>query len=126
VQSVRPSMRIGPDGFMLRETVAEYIQILTLQANELQKVLQIIPQKRIDPQRRIRIFGGGALIFNEYGQLKYQIGNRLENREHQQVRLDYLTDIGFFDEPPQPAGSTGQQSQFAELHRLRIADNAKK
>jgi hypothetical protein len=25
VQSVRPSIRIGPDGFVLHETVAEYI-----------------------------------------------------------------------------------------------------
>src|SRR5262249_10928408 len=32
VQSVRPCTRIGPDGFVLRETVAEYIQILTLRA----------------------------------------------------------------------------------------------
>ena len=30
VQSVRPCIRIGPDGFVLHETVAEYIQILTL------------------------------------------------------------------------------------------------
>ena len=35
VQSVRPSVRVGPDGFVLHETVAEYVQILTLQADEL-------------------------------------------------------------------------------------------
>ena len=36
VQSVRPSIRIGPDGFVLHETVAEYIQILTLWTGELE------------------------------------------------------------------------------------------
>src|SRR5262249_34083067 len=41
VESVRPSVRVGPDGFVLHETVAEYIQILTLQANELKKRLGI-------------------------------------------------------------------------------------
>src|SRR5262249_59507948 len=79
VQSVRAAVRIGPDGFVLHETVAEYIQILTLQANELKKKLGLVPPKGIDPTRRIRIFGGGALVFDEYGQLKYQIANRLEN-----------------------------------------------
>src|SRR5262245_47828007 len=41
VQSVRPSIRVGPDGFVLHETVAEYIQILTLQADELARKLGI-------------------------------------------------------------------------------------
>jgi hypothetical protein len=123
VQSVRPAIRIGPDGFVLHETVAEYIQILTLQANELKKVLGITPPKGVSPLRRIRIFGGGALIFDEYGQLKYQIPNRVENDKHQQARLDYLAETGFFDEPPEPRPPTGQQSQFAQLHRLRIGES---
>jgi hypothetical protein len=120
VQSVRPAVRVGPDGFVLHETVAEYIQILTLQANELKKRLGIIPPKGIDPGRRIRIFGGGALIFDEYGQLKYQIANRIENTKHQQARLDYLAESGFFDEPPPPPPPSALQSQFAQLHRLRL------
>jgi hypothetical protein len=120
VQSVRPSIRVGPDGFVLHETVAEYIQILTLQADELKRKLGIIPSKRIDPQRRVRIFGGGALIFDEYGQLKYQIANRIENTKWQQARLDYLAETGFFDEPPPPPPPSGQRSPFAQLHRMRL------
>jgi hypothetical protein len=130
VQSVRPAVRVGPDGFVLHETVAEYIQILTLQANELKKKLGLVPPKGIDPRRRIRIFGGGALVFNEYGQLKYQIANRLENTKRQQTRLDYLGEKGFFDEPLPPSPPLGSQSQFgppsgpqsdfAQLHRSRL------
>jgi hypothetical protein len=120
IQSVRPSIRIGPDGFVLHETVVEYIQILTLQADELKSKLGINPPKRIDPRRRIRIFGGGALIFDEYGQLKYQIANRIENARQQQARLNYLAETGFFDEPPPPRPPPGQQSQFAQLHRMRL------
>jgi hypothetical protein len=120
VQSVRPAVRVGPDGFVLHETVADYIQILTLQANELKKRLGIISPTGIDPGRRIRIFGGGALIFDEYGQLKYQIANRIENRKYQQTRLDYLGESGFFDEPPQPTPSSRLQTQFAQLHRMRL------
>jgi hypothetical protein len=120
VQSVRPSIRIGPDGFVLHETVAEYIQILTLQANELKRMLGITPPRGIDPRRRIRIFGGGALIFDEYGQLKYQIANRIENVDRQQARLDYLAETDFFEEPPAPRPPAGPQSQFAQLHRMRL------
>src|SRR5262245_62469404 len=81
VQSVRPSIRIGPDGFVLHETVAEYIQILTLWTGELKSVLKITPPPEIPGNRRIRIFGGGVLIFNEYGQLKYHIPDRREELE---------------------------------------------
>lgn len=122
VQSVRPSIRVGPDGFVLHETVAEYIQILTLQANELKSTLGIDPPPDVHPFRRIRIFGGGALIFDEYGQLKFQIANRIENTKRQQARLDYLADTGFFDEPPEPRPPSGSQSRFAELHRMRFAN----
>src|SRR5262249_61347059 len=81
------------------------------QANELKKKLGLVPPKGIDPRRRIRIFGGGALVFDEYGQLKYQIANRLENTKRQQTRLDYLGGKGFFDEPLPPSPPPGSQSQ---------------
>src|SRR4029450_8155412 len=114
------SVRVGPDGFVLNETVAEYIQILTLQAKELKKRLRLIPPKGIDPGPRIRIFGGGALIFDEYGQLKYQIANRLENAKRQQARLDHLGESGFFDEPPPPRPPPGPRAKFARVPRMRL------
>jgi hypothetical protein len=120
VQSVRPSVRVGPDGFLLHETVAEYIQILTLQANELNSALGITAPPGVAPLKRLRIFGGGALIFNEYGQLKYQIANRIEDAKRQQARLDWLAENGLFDAPAEPRPPSGPQSQFANIHRLRV------
>jgi len=119
VQSVRPCIRIGPDGFVLRETVAEYIQILTLMASELKPVLGLTLPEGIPDGRRIRIFGGGALIFNEYGQLKYQIRNRIEDTGRQQERLRYLAAIGFFADPPEPRQQPASQSSIAALHMQR-------
>jgi hypothetical protein len=113
VESVRPAYRIGPDGFILRETVAEYVQIMTLRADELKPVLKVTPPKDMPKDLRVRIFGGGALIFDEYGQLKYQIRNRLESRERQEARLQYLWESGYFEEPPDP------RSHFALLHLAR-------
>ena len=46
VQSVRPCIRIGPDGFVLRETVAEYIQILTVEAREIEAAAEDLAARR--------------------------------------------------------------------------------
>ena len=118
---MRPCIRIGPDGFVLHETVAEYIEILTLYASELKSVLGITPIEEIPGNRRVRIFAGGALIFNEYGQLKYHIPDRIEDldRERQKIRLECLAKIGFFADPPEPRSPSGQQSHFARLHQAR-------
>lgn len=105
--------RIGPDGFILHETVAEYVQILTLNVDELKAAIDIDPPPEMPGWLRVEIFGGGALIFNEYGQLKYQIGNRLENAKRQTARLQYLWDSGFYDR------SSKENSHFAEAHLAR-------
>jgi hypothetical protein len=108
VQSVRPSTRIGPDGFVLRETIAEYVQILTLTAKELRADFGIDVPAEIQEWRRLRVFGGGTLVFDEYGQLKYQIAKHLtkdgEDVRRQGERLRHLWETGFFDRPPAEAG----------------------
>lgn len=113
VQSVRPCIRVGPDGFVLRETVAEYVQILTLTVGELKAALKIDPPEDMPHWRRVRLFGGGALIFDEYGQLKFQIRNTLEDAKRQTARLHYLWEVGFFDSP------IDQRSHFATQHLAR-------
>jgi hypothetical protein len=123
VESVHPSMRIGPDGFVLHETIATYTQILTLWASELKSVLKIELPEEVKGNRRIRVFSGGTLIFSEYGALKYHIPDRIEDleRERQATRLTHLAKIGFFDEPPAPRPVSGSQSHFARLHRARVS-----
>jgi hypothetical protein len=113
VETVFPSHRIGPDGFVLRETIAEYVQILTLRADEL-KTLGIQKPKGMENWRRLRLFGGGALVFDEYGRLKYQIRNRIENAERQSKRLQYLWENGYFETP------TDERSHFARVHLARV------
>jgi hypothetical protein len=115
---VRPCIRVGPDGFVLRETVAEYIQILTLQTSEL-ATLGITAPEGLPDWKRVRLFGGGALIFDEYGQLKYQIANHIarddHDRERQTMRLAHLTAVGYFDTPVEPG------SRFGLIHLNRAA-----
>jgi len=117
VQTVVPSVRIGPDGFVLRETVAEYIEILTLAPGELKAAIGLTPPLDLDKTKPIRLFGGGALIFDEYGQLKYQIANHIgndpEDRRRQRVRLEYMLDTGFLGQEPDT------RSHFAAMHLTR-------
>jgi hypothetical protein len=113
VLSVRPCLRIGPDGFPLHETVAEYIQILDLQASEL-KGLQIAVPDGMPPDQEVRMYGGGALIFDEYGRLKYHVRNRLNDRERQSQRLEFLWRYGYFKR------GTSAPRNFAAIHRQRV------
>jgi len=114
VLSVRPCQRVGPDGFVLRETVAEYVQILTVKAKEL-KGLGIRKPTDMDDEQEVRLFGGGTLIFSEYGRLKFHIRNRVRNAAAQSERLSYLWRFGHFDE-----GAAGRRT-FSAMHLEKMA-----
>lgn len=113
VQSVRPCLRIGFDGFALRETVAEYIQTINLRAKELTKYGISVPEG-MPLDQEVTLYGGGALIFDQYGLLKFHVRNKILNVDRQTRRLKYLWEYGFFDK-----GSSGRR-HFAALHRQRM------
>ena len=112
VLSVRPCLRIGLDGFALRETVAEYMQIINLEAGEL-KTLKIQIPPNMPKTTEITLYGGGALIFDEYGRLKYHIYNHVDDAERQAQRLKYLWEYGFIRDGP-------AAFRFSSLHRRRM------
>lgn len=122
VQSVRPSIRIAPDGFVLRETIAEYVQNLTVTASELRTNYQIPVPSSVPGWRSIRILAGGTVIFDEYGQVKYQIAHHLANtkadRDWQAKRIAYLLGRGLLDSPPDERG------RFAAMHMTRAMRRA--
>lgn len=95
VQSVRPCMRIGPDGFVVRETVAEYVQMTTLRWDELYQA-GITDMKLVLPdETEITLYGSGTLIFDEYGKLKYHIHNRIFSNSNQPRRIEFLWKYGY-------------------------------
>ena len=106
VGGVRPCLRVDADGFTLRETVADYVQILTVRADEIETIRIPDTKRRIrrppglDDWQTIRILGGGALIFDEFGHLKYHVRNSVLNPKRQSERLAYLARAGFFDRDP--------------------------
>lgn len=115
VQSVRPSLRLGPDGFVLRETVAEYTQMIDLRADEVAKFKIRIPSD-MPPDITVTLYGGGALVFDEFGGLKFHARNRILNEKIQTDRLEFLWRCGFFSEGAQDL------RRFAYMHRQRATN----
>lgn len=111
VQSVRPTVRVNADGFILRETVAEYVQKLQIRADELADYGLRKPNGMND-WTEITLLGGGTLVFNDYGQLKFNIGNGVRS-DRQQRRIDYLFETGHFDDQGAKA------LDLSKVHRMR-------
>lgn len=114
VISVRPCMRMAPDGVPVQETIAEYLQVAELRADELQR-LHIDPPDDMPPDTKLTLHGGGTLIFDEFGGLKFKVTNRVDHPVHQTERIKYLWEHGAFR-------GKSTSAHFAELHRLRSLD----
>jgi len=119
VLSVRPCVRVAPeDGFTLRETVAEVLQQLSLRADELERH-GIAKPRGMPDDTPIMLLGGVTLVFDEYGHVKYTIGDavfdphRPRVQARQGARLQSLWERGFFRK-----GSSAAR-RFAAIHRSR-------
>jgi hypothetical protein len=70
----------------------------------------------------VTLYGGNALIFDEYGHVKYNIGNSVLDPERASVqkkqsdRLEYLWRSGAFNE------SGSATSPFRKIHLRRAMD----
>ncbi len=93
VLSVRPCTRIGADGFVLRETVAEYLQALRLRASEIDGFKPTaMPNDQV-----VILYGGGTLIFDESGGLRHHIVKPINDTRRQAARLNHLWKTGQLD-----------------------------
>ncbi len=115
VLSVRPCTRLGRDGFILRETVAEYHQSLKIFASELRR-LGIKKPDTMPADTPVTLYGGNAVIFDEYGHVKYNIGKSIMDTVRQNKRLAYLWEHGAFTR------GAGKERSFSSLHRRRNTD----
>ena len=88
--------------------------MMTIKAQELQHFDPPIGKPDgLSADREVTIYGGGALIFDEYGRMKYHINNRIDNAARQTPRLKYLWKYGYFDDVNMAPNA------FARLHLNR-------
>jgi hypothetical protein len=114
VESVRASVRQGPDGFFLKETIVAYVQTAEIFGSEVGAILNCALPTGMTTRDRITAFGGGVVVFDQYGRIKYHIAHRLDDGERQSRRLQYLMETGGTAARPR-----GARNRFAGLHRAR-------
>lgn len=116
VLSVRPCLRIAPDGFALRETIAVFYQVIRLRADELH-VHGIAKPDDMPGDMTVPLYGGGTLVFDEYGRLKYYIHNGLGSAERQAARIADAWRSGVLQDRDAYA------TDFSQAHRMRALDS---
>ena len=127
VQSVRPCVRLAEDGFQLRETVAEYVQVLRLMPDDLRRKGVRLPSRELLPDDiELFLHGGGTLVFDEYGRLKFHVHNTLEEPDgtispRQLRRIDFLARRGYFLSRPRVSKTSRarQPGVFGQMHLNR-------
>jgi hypothetical protein len=122
VLSVRPALRVGPDGFALRETVAEVYQVLRLRPAELAQRWNVKSFPGLQADDVLPIYGGGTLVFDEYGRLKFYIHNDLDNARRQMRRVEHLLSRGALPESAERGVRGARAGDFSRVHRLRAFD----
>jgi len=123
VESVRPSQRIGPDGLIVVESVATYVQMLELSADELEGTSELAIPDDLDPATPVQLLGGGTLVFDQFGRLKLHIHKDLDDWRRQLRRLEYLHRTGRSDTRKRLGFSDGaaRGQAFAELHNTELS-----
>ena len=108
VLTIEPAVRTGPDGILLHETICQYYQRVDIFGAEFESLLGAARPEGLSSRDRYTAFGGGVLVFDQYGQVKYHIANPIDDPERQQARARYLID-------------TGQVGQSGSPSRMRFA-----
>jgi hypothetical protein len=146
VISVRPCTRVGPDGFVVRETVAEYYQVARLTPAELKSRNVVAPPDYLATLAASRqprngagagddtqtppdptddgddvtpLYGGAVLIFDEYGRLKHWVHKDVFG-ERQTERLAYLWNEGFL--VADGGAARFRPARFSTIHLRRAVD----
>lgn len=116
VASLDTSLRIDPDGIPFHETICQYVQMGHFFGSELKSICKIDPlPEGFTTRTSADLLGGGVVVFDQYGRVKYHIRNALIDGERQKRRLEFLRDTGQLR-----AQRGDERSRFANLHLARM------
>jgi len=114
VVSVDRSIRLGPDGIWLRETICQYVETAHIFGAETEAVLGAKRPEGVSSKDHIEAFGGGVIVLDQYGRVKYHIANPLRGGKRQADRIAYLSNQGLLRK------QADGRSRFASLHLKRM------
>lgn len=115
VLSIDSARRIGPDGIGLDETICQYVERIDLFGAEFKTLLGSERPEGMRTTDRFTAYGGGVVILDQYGQVKYHIANRLLDSDRQRLRAEYLIETGQIG-----AGNEPDRLRFALTHLERM------
>ncbi len=120
VEDVLPSARVGPDGFFVVESVADYVQQLEATFGDLRRLApDAFGGVQLAEDTPVKIWGGGTLVFDQFARVKYHLCKRIGDWDRQARRLRYLVSRGFHDRDGRYGFSWGGPAgmRFALAHR---------
>ena len=120
VEDVTPTVRVGPDGFVVSETIATYVQSVRASATELKRLSggELEVPETVAGDTSVELWGGGVVIFDQFGTAKFHAYKSLLEWKRQSERLAYLVRTGLRDRSGGYGASLGtpRGQRFAELH----------
>ena len=115
VERVLATSRVGPDGLILNEVLADYTQTVDTTAGELPRG---IDKCHLPRDSSVQLWGGGVLVFDQFGRFRLHQYKSIDDRERQSRRLRYLVTHQLSDRHQGYGASTDTPSgqRFAALH----------
>lgn len=115
VERVLASTRVGPDGLIVNEILADYVQTLRTTADNLPPGMRA--PDGMAPDAVVELHGGGVLVFDQFGRFRLHQHQPLLDLDRQNRRLAYLVEHGIgaaggFG----VADPVGDLRRFAQLH----------
>jgi hypothetical protein len=117
IERVLSSTRVGPDGLVVTEILADYTQVLRTTAATLPP--GIAAPDGMAPDEQLELWGGGVLVFDQFGRYRLHQRQPLLDKKRQTDRLAYLSTNGIRSSQG-VLGATdgpGEARRFAQLHR---------
>jgi hypothetical protein len=108
---------VGPDGLVVTEVVADYVQTLHTTAANLPA--GIAAPTGMAPDTVVELWGGGVLVFDQFGRFRLHQRQPILDVDRQTRRLQYLFDhdIRGRDGSFGASDGVGERRRFALLHQ---------
>lgn len=122
VDDVRSAVRIGSNGFVVTNVLADYVQEIEGPRAELERRLKLDLGTAVPADTLVKLYGGGVVVFDQFGRVRYHQSKALAlgdiAKARQLARLQYLDRVGRTDTRGRFGFSDGASAgqRYARFH----------
>jgi hypothetical protein len=124
VDRVLATTRVGSDGLIVNEVLADYTQSIVTTADRLPEGMT--RPEGMDPNATVTLWGGGVLVFDQFGRFRLHQRKPILDVDRQNRRLQLLFDRNIKAQRGDSFGSSdgvNPDERFALLHARRFEDS---